>query len=180
MYVHIAPMYLCCLLVKSLAAQVQRDHDAVKKDNDFIYNDLVPKLDTLESIPKMALAKPVQFPSPSPNFVDVFVNLLPTDVYQAVSAYNAKRDSIVSGELRKLQEATQAMNRCVLGEGGVYRVWDKHACTQGHTLSIHVHSLYGLCIHLSMCCVLPPFPSYLTHPIALSLFPLPLHSQYPY
>ena len=171
-------MYLCCLLVKSLAAQVQRDHDAVKKDNDFIYNDLVPKLDTLESIPKMALAKPVQFPSPSPNFVDVFVNLLPTDVYQAVSAYNAKRDSIVSGELRKLQEATQAMNRCVLG-GEVYRAWDKHACTHGHTLSIHVHSLYGLCIHLSMCYV-PPFPSYLTHPIALSLFPLPLHSQYPY
>ena len=108
---------LCSVLLKALAAQVQRDHDAVKKDNDFIYNDLVPKLDTLESIPKMALAKPVQFPSPSPNFVDVFTNLLPTDVYQAVSAYNAKRDEIVSGELKKLQDATQSMNRCGGGKG---------------------------------------------------------------
>ena len=104
-------LQLCWFFLKAMAVQVQRDHDAVKKDNDFIYNDRVPKLDTLEAIPKMALAKPVQFPSPSPNFVDVFSNLLPTDVYQAVSAYSAKRDGIVSGELRKLQDATQAMNR---------------------------------------------------------------------
>ena len=131
---------LLLFVLKALAVQVQRDHDAVKKDNDFIYNDLVPKLDTLESIPKMALAKPVQFPSPSPNFVDVFSNLLPTDVYQAVSAYNAKRDGIVSGELKKLQEATQAMNGWVGRGREAFCVWGEHTCTCGppHTRA-HTH-----------------------------------------
>ena len=93
-----------------MVGEIQREHDAVKKDNDFIYNDLVPKFDTLEPIPKMNLAKPVQFQTPSANFVDLFANLMPPDVYQAMNMYNGKRDSLVSGELRKLQEASQAMN----------------------------------------------------------------------
>ena len=93
-----------------LTATVKRDYEQANKDNNFIYNDLVPDVGTLEPPGKATLAKPNQFVSPASNFVDLFKDLMPLSVSQAVNAYNAKQESLVTGELDKLREATNALN----------------------------------------------------------------------
>ena len=63
---------------------VKRDYEAANKDNNFIYNDLVPDFGTLEPPGKATLAKPVQFTTPAANFVDLFASLVPLAVSQAL------------------------------------------------------------------------------------------------
>ena len=63
---------------------MKRDHEAANKDNNFIYNDLVPDFGTLEPPGKATLAKPIQFTSPAANFVDLFTTLVPLAVSQAL------------------------------------------------------------------------------------------------
>lgn len=89
---------------------MKRDFEQANKDNNFIYNDLIPDFNTLEPPGKATLAKSVQFPSPSPNFQDLFKDLMPLAVSQAVSAYSIKKVSLVTGEIDKLREATGTLN----------------------------------------------------------------------
>lgn len=63
---------------------VKRDYESANKDNNFIYNDLVPDFGTLEPPGKATLAKPVQLTSPASNFVDLFASLVPLAVSQAL------------------------------------------------------------------------------------------------
>ena len=93
-----------------LTVMVKRDYEQANKDNNFIYNDLVPDVGTLEPPGKATLAKPVQLVSPAPNFADLFKDLMPLSVSQAVNSYNSKRDGLINGELEKLREATAALN----------------------------------------------------------------------
>ena len=89
---------------------IKRDFDAVNKDNNFIYNDRVPSFTTLEPPGKAAVAKPIQFSSPSPNFVDLFVSLVPLPVSKALQSYGGKKESLVSEGLEKLRHATSTLN----------------------------------------------------------------------
>lgn len=89
---------------------MKRDCEKAKKDNNFIYNDLVPDFNTLEPPGKATLAKPVQFTTPAPNFQDLFKDLMPLTVSQAVSAYTTKKEGLVSSELERLREATHTLN----------------------------------------------------------------------
>ncbi|XP_064396654.1 programmed cell death 6-interacting protein-like isoform X2 [Halichondria panicea] len=93
-----------------LTASLRRDHEAVNKDNNFIYNDLVPDFGTLEPPGKATLAKAVKFSSPSSNFQDLFSELMPLSVNQALSTYNGKKDALVQEELDKLRAATHNIN----------------------------------------------------------------------
>ena len=93
-----------------LTVVLKRDYEQANKDNNFIYNDLVPDVGTLEPPGKAILAKAVQPVSPAANFVDIFKDLMPLSVSQAVNAYNSKREALVNGELEKLREATAAVN----------------------------------------------------------------------
>lgn len=98
------------LFLQEITATVRRDYESVNKDNNFIYNDRVPSFNTLEPPGKAAIAKPLQFASPSPSFVDLFVGLVPLPVSKALQSYNGKKDSLVSEELEKLREATHTLN----------------------------------------------------------------------
>lgn len=89
---------------------MKRDFEQVNKDNNFIYNDLVPAFNTLEPPGKATLAKPVKFTSPAPNFQDIFKDLMPLPVSQAVSAHNTKKEELVTTELDRLREATRSLN----------------------------------------------------------------------
>ena len=140
---------------------------------------------------------------PSPSQICQCANLFPTDVYQAVSAYNAKRDRIVSGELKKLQDATQSMNRC--GEWReVSCVWAEclfiyacmcaykhtthtgacahtHLSTHIHNITIHYSNAFYLAFlrtsHFLLPCLLPLLPSPPPHtppPLLFTPFPLSL------
>lgn len=99
-----------CFKPYELTATVKRDYEQANKDNNFIYNDLVPDAGTLEPPGKATLAKPVQFVSPAPNFMDLFKDLMPLSVSQAVNAYSTKKEDLINGELEKLREATSALN----------------------------------------------------------------------
>jgi len=99
---------------RDLLPTVQRDLAAVKKDNDFIYNDRVPTGNSLEPIPKATVAKPIRLVGPGSNFVDLFANILPLEVNRAMSSYHEKRDALVTAEVHKLKEATQDLNAYVI------------------------------------------------------------------
>lgn len=98
---------------RDLQPAVQRDYQAVKKDNDFIYNDRVPPFSSLDAIAKATIAKPMRLAGPGSNFVDLFGNLLPVEVSRAVGSYNDKRDQLVTMEIQKLKEATQELQAYV-------------------------------------------------------------------
>lgn len=100
--------------IQELTSTMKRDFEQVTKDNNFIYNDLVPDFGTLEPPGKATLAKAVQFTSPAPNFQDIFKDLMPLAVSQAVSAYATKKEEFVSTELERLRDATHNLNEYVL------------------------------------------------------------------
>ena len=55
---------------KNEQGKIQRELQAAKKDNDFIYHDKVPDVKTLDTIGKVTIAKPS--PLPSSTFSDKF------------------------------------------------------------------------------------------------------------
>lgn len=82
-----------------------------KKDNDFIYNEMIPDVKTLPPPGKALLAKAITITSPmSPNFKDLFTDLVPVVLHQALAASEARKNEIVGGEVMKLREATQTLN----------------------------------------------------------------------
>lgn len=105
---------------------LKRDYEAVNKDNNFIYNDIVPSFGTLEPPGKATLAKAAPFTSPAANFQDIFSALMPLAVTQAMSSFTAKKDELVAAELERMREATQSLNR-----------WENHWCG-GEALSQHI------------------------------------------
>lgn len=48
---------------KNEQGRIQRELQAARKDNDFIYHDKIPDLKTLPAIGKAAIAKPTAFPT---------------------------------------------------------------------------------------------------------------------
>ena len=62
---------------KDILGKVKRALEAAKKDNDFIYHDVVPKVEALSSIGSAVLAKPGEIARPmNPKFQGMFVWLL--------------------------------------------------------------------------------------------------------
>lgn len=98
-------------LFDDFAAKAQRNLIESKKDNDFIYNELVPDIKTLDGPGKAQLAKalPPSFPL-TPNLKDLFEDLVPVAIHQAVVASDARKNEIVNIEVMKLREATQTLN----------------------------------------------------------------------
>ncbi|XP_068157558.1 programmed cell death 6-interacting protein [Drosophila tropicalis] len=81
------------------------------KDNEFIYNEMIPELSTLASPGKAQLAKPLPIPVPlASNFKDIFSNLVPVELHRALTASDMRKNEIVNGEIMKLRESTQTLN----------------------------------------------------------------------
>ena len=98
-------------LYEEFATRAQRHLTESKKDNDFIYNEIIPDVKTLEGPGKAQLAKALPFTTPlSPNSKDLFADLVPVALHQAISASDARKNEIVNAEVMKLREATQNLN----------------------------------------------------------------------
>ncbi|EDW59092.1 programmed cell death 6-interacting protein [Drosophila virilis] len=81
------------------------------KDNEFIYNEMIPELSTLASPGKAQLAKPLPLATPmSGNFRDIFSNLVPVELHRALTASDMRKNEIVNAEIMKLRDATQTLN----------------------------------------------------------------------
>ncbi|XP_030370713.1 programmed cell death 6-interacting protein isoform X1 [Scaptodrosophila lebanonensis] len=81
------------------------------KDNEFIYNEIIPDLSTLASPGKAQLAKPISIAVPmASSFKDIFTNLVPVELHRALTASDMRKNEIVNAEIMKLREATQTLN----------------------------------------------------------------------
>lgn len=93
------------------ANKAQRHLTEAKKDNDFIYNEQIPDINTLEGPGKMPLAKAQPLAPPlNKDFKDIFGNLVPVALHQALVSSDARKNEIVNGEIMKLRESTQTLN----------------------------------------------------------------------
>ncbi|XP_011303254.1 programmed cell death 6-interacting protein [Fopius arisanus] len=98
-------------LFEEYSGRAQRRLAEVKKDNDFIYHERVPNIKNLEPIGKANVAKllPLNHPMGSSS-KDIFEELLPVGVHQAMSSYEIRRNDLVNCEISKLREMTQVLN----------------------------------------------------------------------
>ncbi|XP_066603729.1 programmed cell death 6-interacting protein isoform X2 [Prorops nasuta] len=98
-------------LFQDYANRAQRNLTEVKKDNDFIYHERIPDVKSLEPIGKANVAKLLSMPEVfSTNFKDLFAELVPVSVHQALSSYEVRRNELVNAEISKLREMTQVLN----------------------------------------------------------------------
>jgi programmed cell death 6-interacting protein len=98
-------------LYEEYAKKAQRHLVEAKKDNDFIYNAVIPDVSTLDSCGKAVLAKYLPVVTPlSQNFKDIFVDLIPVALNQAMMSCESRKTEIVNGEILKLRDSTQSLN----------------------------------------------------------------------
>ena len=95
--------------------RIKREAAELKKDNDFIYHDRMPDIDSLAPIGRAALAKSLPLSKPaSSSFADLFTKLVPMAVHNALQAYESRKGEIINFEVGRLREGTQLMNRLVV------------------------------------------------------------------
>lgn len=98
-------------LFDEYSKKAQRNLVEAKKENDFIYNASIPSADTLETSGKFQAVKVLPFATPmSANFKDLFSDLVPVALQQAVNACESQKNEIVNAEVMKLRDATQTLN----------------------------------------------------------------------
>lgn len=101
-------------IFEEFSARAQRNLVESKKDNDFIYNAAIPDVTTLEGSSKAQLAKVLPLGSPmSTNFKDLFDELVPVALHQAMTSCDARKRVTVNAEIMKLRESTQTLNACL-------------------------------------------------------------------
>ncbi|KAJ6638328.1 Programmed cell death 6-interacting protein [Pseudolycoriella hygida] len=98
-------------LFEEYAAKAQRNLVESKKDNDFIYNEIIPDVKSLPSPGKALLAKPTVLQGTlSSNPKDLFEKLVPVALHQAMTACETRKNEFVNSEIMKLRESTQMLN----------------------------------------------------------------------
>ncbi|XP_060527003.1 programmed cell death 6-interacting protein [Cylas formicarius] len=103
-------------LFQELADKADRNLTEAQKDNDFIYHERIPDQKSLEPVSKRALAKVTQIQHPmSQTFRDLFTELVPVAVHQALASYDLRKTEIVNTEITKLREASQTLNSVLAG-----------------------------------------------------------------
>ncbi|RZC42803.1 BRO1, ALIX LYPXL bnd, FUN14, DUF3824 and/or DUF1204 domain containing protein [Asbolus verrucosus] len=98
-------------LFQDLQHRAERNLAEAKKDNDFIYHERIPDIKSLDLIGKAQPAKVLQLAQPmSHNFKDLFNELVPVAVHQALAAYDVRKNEIVNTEIGRLRESTTMLN----------------------------------------------------------------------
>ncbi|KAK9879303.1 hypothetical protein WA026_004156 [Henosepilachna vigintioctopunctata] len=98
-------------LFNNLFLKAQRNLAEATKDNDFIYHERIPDIKALQPIGKAQPVKLIPVANPmSHNFKDLFSELVPVALHQAMAAYDLRKQEIVNGEIGRLRESTQVLN----------------------------------------------------------------------
>ncbi|XP_031784020.1 programmed cell death 6-interacting protein isoform X2 [Nasonia vitripennis] len=83
----------------------------VKRDNDFIYHERIPDFKSLSPVSKAHVAKLLPLPEKfSSQFQDIFADLLPMVVHNAISNYESRKSDLVNCEIAKLRNLRQLLN----------------------------------------------------------------------
>ncbi|XP_044731295.1 programmed cell death 6-interacting protein isoform X2 [Chrysoperla carnea] len=92
-------------------SKIQRNLTEAKKDNDFIYHERIPDPKSLEPVGKAMLAKVISLPEKlGTNFKDLFGELVPVAIHQALATFDVRKNEIVNTEISRLRESTQLLN----------------------------------------------------------------------
>ncbi|ORY48912.1 BRO1-domain-containing protein [Rhizoclosmatium globosum] len=105
-------------MTKAFALKVLERKNSVVKDNDVIYHEPTPSVDTLPAIDKLAAAKGITFAELCPNGAadvpkivgpDIFVKLVPLSVHTAASVYSEEQAKLLRGESAAVESADEEL-----------------------------------------------------------------------
>ncbi|KAI7807000.1 putative tyrosine-protein phosphatase non-receptor type 23 [Triplophysa rosa] len=87
--------------------------NSAKKDNDFIYHDAVPSLDTLTSVKGAPLVKalPVNPTDPSVTGPDIFSKLVPMAAHEASSLYSEEKAKLLRDVTAKIDNKNETLEQ---------------------------------------------------------------------
>ncbi|XP_028673299.2 tyrosine-protein phosphatase non-receptor type 23 [Erpetoichthys calabaricus] len=87
--------------------------NSAKKDNDFIYHETVPALDTLPSVKGAPLVKalPVNPTDPSVTGPDIFCKLVPMAAHEASSLYSEEKAKLLRDTMAKIESKNETLEQ---------------------------------------------------------------------
>ncbi|XP_058037791.1 tyrosine-protein phosphatase non-receptor type 23 isoform X1 [Ahaetulla prasina] len=88
-------------------------YSSSKKDNDFIYHEAVPVLDTLQSIKGASLVKalPVNPTDPAVTGPDIFAKLVPMAAHEASSLYSEEKAKLLRDVMAKIDTKNETLEQ---------------------------------------------------------------------
>ncbi|XP_077160411.1 tyrosine-protein phosphatase non-receptor type 23 [Paroedura picta] len=87
--------------------------NSAKKDNDFIYHEAVPALDTLQSVKGAPLVKalPVNPTDPAVTGPDIFAKLVPMAAHEASSLYSEEKAKLLREVMAKIEAKNEVLEQ---------------------------------------------------------------------
>ncbi|XP_047388291.1 tyrosine-protein phosphatase non-receptor type 23 [Sciurus carolinensis] len=88
-------------------------YNSAKKDNDFIYHEAVPALDTLQSVKGAPLVKPlpVNPTDPAVTGPDIFAKLVPMAAHEASSLYSEEKAKLLREIMAKIEDKNEVLDQ---------------------------------------------------------------------
>ncbi|NWX20892.1 PTN23 phosphatase, partial [Aegotheles bennettii] len=88
-------------------------YNSAKKDNDFIYHEAVPALDTLQSVKGAPLVKalPVNPTDPAVTGPDIFTKLVPMAAHEASSLYSEEKAKLLRDVMAKIEARNEVLDQ---------------------------------------------------------------------
>ncbi|XP_014395988.1 PREDICTED: tyrosine-protein phosphatase non-receptor type 23 [Myotis brandtii] len=88
-------------------------YNSAKKDNDFIYHEAVPALDTLQPVKGAPLVKPlpVNPTDPAVTGPDIFAKLVPMAAHEASSLYSEEKAKLLREIMAKIEDKNEVLDQ---------------------------------------------------------------------
>ncbi|NXK98407.1 PTN23 phosphatase, partial [Formicarius rufipectus] len=88
-------------------------YNSAKKDNDFIYHEAVPALETLQSVKGAPLVKalPVNPTDPAVTGPDIFAKLVPMAAHEASSLYSEEKAKLLRDVMAKIEAKNEVLDQ---------------------------------------------------------------------
>ncbi|XP_004449780.1 LOW QUALITY PROTEIN: tyrosine-protein phosphatase non-receptor type 23 [Dasypus novemcinctus] len=88
-------------------------YNSAKKDNDFIYHESVPALDTLQPVKGAPLVKPlpVNPTDPAVTGPDIFAKLVPMAAHEASSLYSEEKAKLLREMMAKIEDKNEVLDQ---------------------------------------------------------------------
>ncbi|XP_048384489.1 tyrosine-protein phosphatase non-receptor type 23 isoform X1 [Stegostoma tigrinum] len=88
-------------------------YNAAKKDNDFVYHEAVPPLDSLTSVKGASLVKalPVNPTDPNVTGPDIFAKLVPMEAHEASSLYSEEKAKLLREVMAKIDSKNEVLEQ---------------------------------------------------------------------
>ncbi|XP_067400604.1 tyrosine-protein phosphatase non-receptor type 23 isoform X2 [Emydura macquarii macquarii] len=88
-------------------------YNSAKKDNDFIYHEAVPALETLQSVKGATLVKalPVNPTDPAVTGPDIFAKLVPMAAHEASSLYSEEKAKLLRDVMAKIEAKNEVLDQ---------------------------------------------------------------------